>query len=84
MKSQSKRVERGSKEEPERAFTAEETRTLLYSPAPKRITPAFIPTIKEMLTVSLLSGMRLSEILSVWVDDVKEDPEGAGLIFDLQ
>jgi len=40
--------------------------------------------IRDALRISLLSGMRMAEVLRLWVSDVKEGEEGAGLVFDIQ
>ncbi len=78
-----KRAERGSREQ-ERPFTDSEIKLILYSPAPDRMDPTHISAIRDVLKVSLLSGMRMAEVLTLWVDEVCEGPEGAGLVFDIQ
>ncbi|SCX87650.1 tyrosine-type recombinase/integrase [Paracoccus tibetensis] len=72
-----KRVERGSKKEEERAFTDEEVKKLLYSPWPMK-RPEWESQIRDALIISLLSGMRLAEVLTLWVEDVHDG------VFDIQ
>lgn len=79
-----KRVERGSRSEEERPFTEEEVKALLFAPAPSSRVPGNDELIRDVLRVSLLSGMRLAEVLTLWVEEVREGPEGAGLVFDIQ
>ncbi|WBU54633.1 tyrosine-type recombinase/integrase [Paracoccus sp. SCSIO 75233] len=84
LENKGKRVERDSKEAEERAFTEQEVRTLLHSPDPARMREEHIPAIRDALTISLLSGMRLAEIVSLWVEEIREGPDGVGLVFDIQ
>lgn len=72
-----KRVERGSKKEEERAFTDEEVTKLLYARWPVK-RPDWESQIRDALTISLLSGMRLAEVLTLWVEDVHDG------VFDIQ
>lgn len=78
-----KRVERGSKEE-ERPFTDSEAKTLLYAPFPPRMDKDHESQIADVLHISMLSGLRAAEIVTLWVEEVREGPEGAGLVFDIQ
>ena len=78
-----KRVERGSREQ-ERPFTDAEIETLLNSPHPERMNADHAAQIKDALKISLLSGMRMAEVLTLWVEEVREGPQGAGLVFDIQ
>lgn len=64
-----KRVERGTKVEEERAFTDDEVRKLLYAPWPMK-KPDWESQIRDATTISLLTGMRLAEVLTLWVGDV--------------
>lgn len=72
-----KRVERGSRKEEERPFTDEEVQKLLYTPWPMKHAE-WESHIRDALTISLLSGMRLAEVLTLWVEDVHDG------VFDIQ
>ncbi|MGR3248549.1 MAG: tyrosine-type recombinase/integrase [Paracoccus sp. (in: a-proteobacteria)] len=72
-----KRVERGSRKEEERPFTDEEVKKLLTAPWPMK-RPEWESQIRDALTISLLSGMRLAEVLTLWVEDVHDG------VFDIQ
>lgn len=78
-----KRAERGDKEK-ERAFEMAEVRALLNPLALPDFNASHAALIREVLRVSLLSGMRLAEVVKLWAGDVKEGQDGAGLIFDIQ
>jgi site-specific recombinase XerD len=78
---QGKRVERGSKKELERPFTDAEVSTLLNSAYPFKKTGEMI--MRDVLLVSLLSGMRQAEIVTIWVEEVVQDNDGH-LYFNLQ
>lgn len=78
------RAERGSRADKERPFTEDEIKTLLYAPYPERMTKGHEPQIRDAIRMSLLSGMRMVEVIKLWVEDVKEDEDGAGLVFDIQ
>lgn len=67
-----KRVERGSKVEEERPFTDDEVKKLLYAPWPMK-KPDWESQIRDATTISLLTGMRLAEVLTLWVSDVDGD-----------
>lgn len=82
MERNGKRVERGAKEERERLFTDGEVKTLLYAPLPVR--NKWVATLREATKIGLLSGMRLAEILTLWVEEVHDEGDGAGLVFDIQ
>ncbi len=90
LENRGKRVERGSQAAKERAFTDDEIRALLYGPDPEGMRADHIPAIRDALRISLLSGMRMAEVLTLWVEEVREEPEGAerpgeaGLVFDIQ
>jgi integrase len=76
-------VERGAKEEAERPFTDDEVQRLLLAPFPMR--PEWEDLMRDALKISLLSGMRQAEVLTLWVEEVHEDEdEEAGLVFDIQ
>ncbi len=70
-----KRAERGAKEKKERPFTDVEVLTLLHKPLPKK--QKWEAVIRDALPISLLSGMRLAEVLTLWVE-VHDD------FFDIQ
>lgn len=78
IKTKGTKVTRGSKKEKVRAYTETEVRALLYSPFPPRMTPEFKASILDALHISLLSGMRLEEIVTLWVGEV------SGGVFDIQ
>ena len=78
IKTKGTRVTRGSKAEEVRAYTEAEVRKLLYSPFPPRMSHAFEPQIRDALLISLLSGMRLEEVVTLWVGEV------TGGVFDIQ
>ena len=84
LRSISTRIERGSRNDTERHFTDDEVKTLLCAPFPAAMDIGLESQIKDALQISLLSGMRLAEVLTLWVDDVREGAAGAGLIFDIQ
>ncbi|MFD2173964.1 tyrosine-type recombinase/integrase [Rhodobacter lacus] len=77
-----KRVERGSRQETERPFTDDEVAALLDKPFP--LNAEFEELMRDVLKVSLLSGMRQAEALTLWVEEVREGESGAGLVFDIQ
>lgn len=77
IKAVAKRVERGSKDE-ERPFTTDEVKALLYSPFPARMDAEFEAQIADALRISLLTGMRLEEIVTLWVEEVHDG------VFDIQ
>lgn len=72
LPNRSGRVERGD-EELERPFTAEEVETLLTSPWPDRMNPAHRSQVIDALRVSLLSGLRLGEVVNLRVSDVDSE-----------
>jgi hypothetical protein len=82
MPSRGRRVERGS-DATERPFTTEELQTLLYAPFPESINPAFEQQLHDAMCISALSGMRLAEVVTLWVDECPIDEEGKGH-FDIQ
>lgn len=74
-----RRVERGDQNSSERHFTEEELRTLLHADYPRdRIGEEFRQQIEDVLRISCLSGMRLAEVATLWVEDVHDD------VFDIQ
>lgn len=83
IKRTGKRVERGSRDV-ERAFTDDEIRTMLHAPPPPGMNPSHLPAIHDALRVSLLSGLRMAEVLTLWVEEVREGMDGAGQVFDIQ
>jgi integrase len=78
-----KRAERGDRDR-ERPFTEEEAKALLYAPFPSGRDAEHESQIRDAIRLSMLSGMRMAEILTLWVEEVGEGPEGAGLVFDIQ
>jgi integrase len=72
-----KRVERGSREE-ERAFSADEVKALLHAPYPSGMDLEHRAQLVDAVAISLLSGMRMDEILTLWVEEVHDG------VFDIQ
>ncbi len=70
-----KRAERGARDT-ERPFTDDEVRKLLHAPFPMR--PEWEDLMRDVLMISLLSGMRQAEVLTLWVEEVRDD------VFDIQ
>lgn len=64
MPDRSNRVDR-NRQYPERPFTAEEVTTLLTSLWPHRLDPAHRGQAMEALLISLLSVLRLEEVMSL-------------------
>jgi integrase len=58
--------------EPERPFTADEVKTLLTSPWPDRMKVEHRAQVMDSLRLSLLSGLRLGEVVSLRVEDVDD------------
>jgi integrase len=84
IRSKTTRVERGSREEREREFTSEEVQRLLYAPYPGGMMKEHERQLRDATKIALLSGLRMDEVLTLWVQDVKEGEDGAGLVFDIQ
>lgn len=80
IETKGKRVERGSKKELERPFTGSEVSTLINSPFP--LTETWEGVMKDVFKVTLLSGMRQAEIVTLWVEEVEDN--GGQLTFNLQ
>jgi integrase len=78
-----KRAERGARDT-ERPFTSAEVKLLLDPAALPDFNADHGAMIREVLRISLLSGMRLAEVLTLWAGDVRQGTEGAGLVFDIQ
>ncbi|WP_313534138.1 hypothetical protein, partial [Haematobacter sp.] len=83
MQRNGKRVERGSREE-ERPFTDAEIASLLAAPFPKGVDVEHANQIRDAIHISLLSGMRMAEVLTLWMEEVRESSDGVGLVFDIQ
>lgn len=84
IRNKATRAERGGRDEKERPFTEAEVKTLLYSPYPERMDKDHESQLKDAISLALLSGLRLAEVVKLWAEDVKESEDGAGLIFDIQ
>ena len=84
IRSKTTRVERGKREEKEREFTGDEVKRLLYAPYPKGMMKAHESQLRDATKIALLSGLRMDEVLTLWVEDIKEAGDGAGLVFDIQ
>lgn len=78
-----KRAERGARDT-ERPFEAAEVVALLDPRALPDFNADHGALIREVLRVSLLSGMRLTEVLTIWAGDVRQESDGPGLVFDIQ
>jgi integrase len=72
-----KRLARGTKREKERPYTDDEVRRLLYAPFPMK-QAEWEAQIRDALRISLLSGMRLAEVVTLWVEEVHDG------VFDIQ
>jgi len=77
-----RRVERGDDKE-ERPFTNQEMKTLLYSPFPYRMSRKFGSQLQDAMRISALSGMRLAEVVTLWVEECPIDEKGDGY-FDIR
>lgn len=82
LQSRRRRVERGS-DIIERPFTEQEISTLLYAEFPKGMRIAFKQQIEDAMRISALSGMRLAEIITLWVEECPLDQDGIGF-FNIQ
>jgi hypothetical protein len=71
MPDRSGRVDRGAGE-PERPFTGEEVRILLVSPWPDKMHSDHRAQVMDSLRISLLSGLRLGEVVNLRVSDVDD------------
>ncbi|ESY70648.1 integrase [Mesorhizobium sp. LNHC252B00] len=72
-----RRIERGDNET-ERAFTTKELQALLYTDYPEEMDTEFRQQIEDALRISCLTGMRLAEVVTLWVEEVHDD------LFDIQ
>lgn len=77
MPDRGRRVERGGKAE-ERPFNEEEIKTLLYSAYPRGMREAFKAQIHDAIRLAALSGLRLAELVTLWVEECPIDEEGNG------
>ena len=77
IKNNSRRIERGDLES-ERAFTNTELNALLHAPYPPQMDPAHRQQLVDAIKISLLSGMRMVEVVSLWVEEVHDE------VFDIQ
>lgn len=82
IQNRKRRVERGS-DITERPFTEQEISTLLYSNYPKGMRKDFQQQIADAIRISALSGMRLAEIITLWVEECPLDEHGVGF-FNIQ
>lgn len=82
LSNRKRRVERGS-DVRERPFTEKEISTLLYSDYPKGMRKDFQQQIADAIRISALSGMRLAEIITLWVEECLLDEHGIGF-FNIQ
>lgn len=77
MPNKGRRVERGSRDT-ERPFTEKEMQTLLYADYPTGMDAAHESQIRDAARMSALSGMRLAEVVTLWVEEVHDG------VFDIQ
>lgn len=82
--SSKRRVERGDRNNEERPFTEGEVMTLLYANYPEAMDPTHGVQITDALRISLLSGMRMAEVLTLWAGEVLLDKDGQPEWFDIQ
>lgn len=72
-----RRVTRGSsRTAEERAFNADEVKTLLSAIPAGRMNADHMQQCRDVLRISLLTGMRLAEIVTLWAEDVESDDSG--------
>lgn len=72
-------LEEGKRERP---FTIEEAATLLYGPWPEQMDAEWQPLMVDVSRLSLLTGMRLSEVLGLKVVDVVQAEDGKAFVLD--
>lgn len=77
MPDRGRRIERSSHLK-ERPFTEKEMQTLLYSPFPLRMNEKYKAQLYDAMRISALSGMRLAEIITIWVEECITDENGYG------
>lgn len=77
-----RRIERGDEKE-ERAFTEAEIRTLLYSPYPPRMQDKFKQELHDVMRIAALTGMRVGEIVTLWVEECPIGQDNNGY-FDIR
>lgn len=77
IQSRKRRVERGS-DIKERPFTEQEIKTLLYADYPNKMRKGFKQQIADAMRISALSGMRLAEIITLWVEECPLGQDGIG------
>lgn len=77
-----RRVERGD-ERDERAFTEAEIKTLLCSPYPPRMQERFKQQLHDVMRIAALTGMRVGEIVTLWVEECPIAEDDAGY-FDIR
>lgn len=82
MPNRGRRVERDADVE-ERPFTSGEMKTLLYSAFPKGMKKVFEQQLQDAMRISALSGMRVAEVVTLWVEECPLDEQGIGL-FDVR
>lgn len=72
LKDNKRRVERGDMDSMERPFTDDELRALLYAAYPDTMEREFREQIEDILRISCLSGLRKSEVITLWVEDIRD------------
>lgn len=68
MRNKATRAERGNRNDNERPFTEAEVKALLYAPFPESMTASHQRQIDDAIRISLLSGLRMVEVLKLWVE----------------
>lgn len=71
-----RRAVRGIQKAEERAFTADEIRALLTGQPEGRMNASHVDQCRKALCISLLTGMRLAEVVTLWAEDVERDEDG--------
>lgn len=82
MPRRGRRVEREAGAD-ERPFTSGEMKTLLYSAFPKGMKREFEQQLQDAMRISALSGMRVAEVVTLWVEECPLDEKGIGC-FDVR
>lgn len=82
MPDRGRRVERGG-EKDERHFTVAEMKALLHSAYPKGMSKAFEAQLHDAIRIAALSGLRLAELVTLWVEECPIDESGQGY-FDIR
>lgn len=82
MPNRGRRVER-DRQALERPFTQREIHTLMTSSFPSGMSPEFEQQIRDAMKIAALTGMRVAEIVTLWVEECPLDENGNGY-FDIR